>query len=314
MQTQVAARKYNLILKTRSQALVILSAGAGDTNLKEVRQVIEQCFSQANWVCRIYETTDNDNISPIVRQALNQEYELIVAAGSDDTISSLTYELVYSNVPLGIIPVGTGHTLAQELGIPLDLQEACRLLVGKHSSKSLDTMVINEHASLSHISLGFNSLTSNEAKAEVKQQRYGRLASLWAALKQLASPHRWRLMIETDGQHTYHRASLVFLANTGVGLPRSQGGPRIYPDDGQLNICVVKIQTITDFLKIAWQALLGRPGKAPNPTYLTAKRNITIRADKPIPVQADGKTVTQSLVRVAIFPNSIQIIVPATTL
>src|ERR1700750_3169573 len=49
--------------------------------------------------------------------ALRRGARLVVAWGGDGTISEVASALVFGNVPLGIVPAGSGNGLARELGV-----------------------------------------------------------------------------------------------------------------------------------------------------------------------------------------------------
>jgi diacylglycerol kinase family enzyme len=51
-------------------------------------------------------------------------YAAVVAAGGDGTIGAAVSQLAESDVPLGILPLGTSNDVARSLGIPLDLATA----------------------------------------------------------------------------------------------------------------------------------------------------------------------------------------------
>ncbi len=51
-----------------------------------------------------------------------------VAAGGDGTIGSVATQLAGSDMPLGILPLGTSNDVARSLGLPLDLAQAARVI------------------------------------------------------------------------------------------------------------------------------------------------------------------------------------------
>ena len=63
-----------------------------------------------------------------VRQALHKKPDLVVVAGGDGTIRPIASELVGTNIPLAIIPVGTFNNLALSLGLPSDPLAACAVV------------------------------------------------------------------------------------------------------------------------------------------------------------------------------------------
>lgn len=55
-------------------------------------------------------------------------FAAVVAAGGDGTIGAVATQLAGTDLPLGILPMGTSNDVARSLGIPLDLAAACRVI------------------------------------------------------------------------------------------------------------------------------------------------------------------------------------------
>src|SRR5947209_1767640 len=64
----------------------------------------------------------------LARQAVKDKHSLVIVAGGDGTIEDVASQLVGTDAILGILPTGTRNNLARELGVPLDINEACDLL------------------------------------------------------------------------------------------------------------------------------------------------------------------------------------------
>jgi diacylglycerol kinase family enzyme len=62
--------------------------------------------------------------------------------------------LVGTPIPLGIIPAGTANLLAQELKVPLSLEDAIALIIGPHDFKKIDAMRIGKRVYDLNISSG----------------------------------------------------------------------------------------------------------------------------------------------------------------
>src|SRR6187455_426129 len=54
----------------------------------------------------------------LARQAVNDGYELVIAAGGDGTVAEVAEGLVASNAVLGVLPLGSVMNVARMLGLP----------------------------------------------------------------------------------------------------------------------------------------------------------------------------------------------------
>jgi diacylglycerol kinase (ATP) len=64
----------------------------------------------------------------IARRSIAEGAELILAAGGDGTINEIAEGVVYSDVPLGILPAGTANVLANEMGVSSNIEHAAASL------------------------------------------------------------------------------------------------------------------------------------------------------------------------------------------
>jgi len=294
------------------KAFVVLNPVAGQCDVDVVRQALEQQFAKTNWTHEVYETTGQERVAEIVHAALERGFELFVAAGGDGTVSGVAGGIVHTAVPMGIIPVGTTNALARELGIPLEIDGALSLLMDDHAITNMDAMRIGDQFFVLNIGIGISALMMRDTERDIKR-RFGRIAYLWTGLGKLLGLRLWRFTVKVDGQSSRLRASEVLVVNGGgLGEPYFHWEPHIRLDDGRLDVFVLRARTAPDYLRVAWELLLGQQKRDPNVRFLSAERSIAINADRPLPVQADGDVIGQTPIQVQVVPNALQVIVPAT--
>jgi diacylglycerol kinase family enzyme len=147
------------------------------------------------------------------------------------------------------------------------------------------------------------------------KQRLGRLAYLWTAAKGLSGfqPRRFLLTID-DNSPRMVRASEVLVANVGTfGQPPFQWGPDIHPDDGELTVCVLRVRSLLDSIRLGVNVLRGAPRRDPSTRYFKARARVQIamvRASKPLPVQGDGEIIGETPVEVHLQGAAVRVIVP----
>ena len=60
------------------------------------------------------------DVADAARSAAEAGEAAVVAAGGDGTISAVSSALAGSDIPLGVLPLGTLNHFAKDLGLPLD--------------------------------------------------------------------------------------------------------------------------------------------------------------------------------------------------
>ena len=294
------------------RVFVVLNPVAGTSVVDDVRRALDHHFLPGETSCEIHETVKGDAIERIAHEAQGRGFEMVVAAGGDGTVSAVAEGLVGTETPLGIIPLGTANVLARELGIPVELEGAVRLLAGAHGVTSIDAMKVGEKHYFTQVGVGIDAMMIRDTRREDKR-RFGRIAYIWTALTRLLGFQPRRFLITADDRQERRRASQVVIANSGIlGQPPFRWGPDIEPDDGRLDVCIVRAQTLLDYLALGWHVVRGQHRQSSNVRYLRARRRIVIETRRPLPVQADGEIIGETPVQVQVVAAAVRVIVPET--
>jgi diacylglycerol kinase family enzyme len=73
--------------------------------------------------------------TPMARRAVKDGYKIVIAMGGDGTIEAVMRGMIGTKARLGIVPVGTENNIARSLGIPMDLEKACALILSDNTLK-----------------------------------------------------------------------------------------------------------------------------------------------------------------------------------
>jgi diacylglycerol kinase (ATP) len=84
----------------------------------------------------------------------------------------------------------------------------------------------------------------------------------------------------------------------------------VRPDDGIMDVCIIRARSLWDFLQVAWSVVTGQPGGTSHLSFLTGQQSVLIDAEGPLPVQGDGDLVAHTPVEVHIVPQAVRLIVP----
>lgn len=181
----------------------------------ELRSALARHFTSPRWTVEIYETTGKEDITATCRAACELCISLVISAGGDGTLVGVANALVHRQIPLGILPLGTGNRLARVLSIPLKLDEAVQLLAGDHTIIEIDALKVGNLNFFSNVSVGMSPGIMNETKSAQKK-RFGRLAYFLTIVKRSSLFHRQCYTLSIDGQPRQIRASEVLISNTTV--------------------------------------------------------------------------------------------------
>jgi diacylglycerol kinase (ATP) len=73
-------------------------------------------------------TSEGGSATSIAREAVAQDFDLVIACGGDGTVNEIVNGLAGSSIPMALLPAGTANILAKELGIPWNIPAAARLI------------------------------------------------------------------------------------------------------------------------------------------------------------------------------------------
>lgn len=299
------------VSNTGFRIFVVLNPVAGGADAATIRQMIDRQLGEDGGTAEIYETTGDEDLVAIVQGACEKEPDLVVVAGGDGTVAGVISGLVGSEIPLAILPAGTGNGLARALSIPLSLEEAAGLLVSEHRLTDVDVMRVDDRHYVLNVSAGISSRAMRATRVEEKR-RFGILAYVWTLLKELTGyqPRWYRLLLEDQTMRV--RASEVIVTNaTHLKNSRFTFGSREDLSDGCLDVYIITARNVLDYLILVWQTLISANDRRSKLKTFEISSSITIETPgSALPVQADGEPLGTTPVTVDLLPAALQVIVP----
>ena len=113
---------------------VILNARAGHGADDERQREITDLFAASGRQATVLVPGDGQDVTERARAAVQAGCRVLVAAGGDGTVNAVASALVGQAIPLGVLPLGTLNHFAKDLGLPLELPEAVRVVAAGHWS------------------------------------------------------------------------------------------------------------------------------------------------------------------------------------
>jgi YegS/Rv2252/BmrU family lipid kinase len=269
---------------------------------------VGQVMGQHGWSDPIWlETTADDSGYGQTRQALAAGADLVLACGGDGTVTACADSIAGSQVPLGILPMGTGNLLARNVGLPSAWRDALAVaLTG--ITQEIDAGAVNGRSFVVMAGLGLDAKMLRDTTEPLKR-RLGWAAYVLSVLRHLRDrPMRVSVAVD-DGPQIRTRASAVIVGNVGWlrgGLPLM---PDARPDDGLLDAVLVIARGPVGWLTVAAQVILRR--KNAEHVQRLQFTELRLEADRPQPWELDGEFMGETTqLTVSALPGRLMVRLP----
>ena len=297
-----------------TQALVIGRRRQGRKIADAVRQVRRQ-LEAGGWSVEESVVNTKGALRRTTARSVKHGVNVVVAVGGDGAVLQVVQVLAGSQVALGIIPMGTGNLLAGNLEIPKGIDQAVAVLVGGGRRRiDLGRLTIGGKRTMFAVAcgVGFDAEVMRATGRSTKL-RLGTLAYVAAAVKRQGQVRDVSHEITLDGVHHSMEATQVLLANFGRMGPMMRTRLEVIPDDGLLDVLVIRASGPLGGLLAGWEALRqGEPGESPEGHVFRARaRKVRISTEAGRLVETDGSVVGRTPVRVSVRPAALTVIVPA---
>lgn len=257
-------------------------------------------------------TDGTENDRKLVESNIGLECTAVVVIGGDGTIHGVANALAYKNVPLGIIPAGSGNDFARSLQIPKDHEGALnRILTGK--VKKMDLGRVGQEYFITIAGIGFDgkvAKVTNESKMKklLNKMSLGSLSYIYSLIKVLFTYQPTTVTIKIDERiHRFSEVWMISIAN----LPFYGGGIKICPDaiadDGLLDICILHGVNRWELLMVFPRAFSGSHITHKNVTMLKGK-DIFITPEKDLVIQCDGEIVAHNPIALTVEKEALHIL------
>ena len=293
---------------------LIVNPSAGGGKAGRVAPAVLRRLQELGLETRRVDTRDLEHARELATAAADAK-EIVACLSGDGLIGVIADVLrAHPDAVLGVLPGGRGNDLARVLGIAEDAVEACTTIAAG-VVRSVDLGLVGdvddpERAFVGIASCGFDSdanRIANEAPPWL-----GGLVYAYGALRALLSwrPARFEVVAHPSGQvHVFHGYSVAAANSRAYG-----GGMLIAPhallDDGQLDLILTSTAGKLRFLANLPRVFKGTHVELPSVHSFKAPE-VTISADRPFTLYADGDPIGELPVRVRAERAAVKMLVPA---
>jgi YegS/Rv2252/BmrU family lipid kinase len=286
-----------------------ISGGARPDAARVRAQIALDAVERHGDHAEVFITERSGHARELAKSAVRRGARLVLAWGGDGTINEVASALAFDDVPLGVVPSGSGNGLATELGISkraeraiaaalqatphrIDLGEIAGRLFVNLAGVGIDAYVAHEFGRASNVRRGFLTYAKITGRALLDYV-----------------PTRCRIVSDEGIVDT--QALLVTIANGTQYGNNARIAPQARLDDGLLDLVVVQASSRLRTFANVPRLFTGTADRVPGCT-MRRIRAAAIEADEPIVFHVDGEPVLggKSL-NVRIHPGALWVVAPA---
>lgn len=259
---------------------------------------------------------DADHARLLVEGALERGMDALVVVGGDGIISLALQVLAQTDIPLGVVPAGTGNDHAREFGIPTGDPEAAADVIADGAVREVDLGRIAGADGTDRwfgtvMAAGFDSLVTDRTNR--MSWPHGRMRYNLAMLAELSQLRLLPFRLSFSGGPDGDREVNTELTLAAFGNTKSYGGgmlicPAADPQDGLLDATMVASASRTKLIRLFPTVFKGTHVDLDE---VRTARAQTITVDSPgINAYADGEYVCPLPVTVSAVPDALRILTP----
>lgn len=286
------------------------SSGSGDC--APAARKVEEMFAAAGREARVTVATGGGKgLREAAERAVADGCDTLVAGGGDGTINLAASVLVGRDIPLGVLPLGTLNHFAKDLGIPLELEDAVRVILDGVTCP-VDVGEVNGRIFLNNSSLGVYPAIVR-LRERYQASGLGKwVAALWASLTVLRRNPFMAVRLIVHDEATVRRTPFVFVGNNEYRMVGLQAGTRESLTRRNIAVYVLNADRRVGLLRLAWQVLFKGVDQVKELDLLTVTE-ATIETRRPrLQVALDGEVVVlASPLEYRSRPAALNVYVPA---
>lgn len=283
--------------------MVVINPAAGKD--EPILNTINDVFYQYDleWDMRL--THKFGDAIQFAKEAAEQGFDLVAGYGGDGTQMEIATGVMESNLPMAILPGGTGNAMAFELKIPRDLRQAVELICTSDTIKAVDLAQAGNAKFMLRL---YSGVEEEQKTSREMKDKYGVLAYPMSTVQMARNLNHANYKMTIDGELVEEDGVSLMVLNAGStgGIDLAfAGGVDI--TDGLLDIFMLDT-TISSTLS-ATARFLQLPTETAGYHYWRG-REIVLEADPPQTIWIDGELLGPTPITITAVPAAVSIVVP----
>lgn len=285
----------------------MINPNSGRSRNESLISLIQETAAMKKISVSILYTTGSRDDETIREEIDLYKPDRVVAGGGDGTIQLVARNLIGTNIPIVLLPLGSANGLATSLNIPSDSNALTEYIFSELTPMPLDLLRINNRHICVHLAdIGINGMMVKEYEEAGHSGMFGYARHLVHAVKETPL---LRYTIKTERETLEQQGYMLAFANANMY------GTGIRITEGSVNDGIFEIRNIP---KISWSDAV-KAGLTKFDIFIDKNMFVDVISckqaevfiDQKIDLQIDGEYIgAVDYLKIEILPAAINILLP----
>lgn len=267
--------------------LLMYNPVSGRSNFKINLPLIKKIFNQSHHSLTIYESKAAKDLERVAFEEA-KHYDVFLVAGGDGTANEVLNGVMKSPIKpaIGLLPSGTANDTAAILGVNKNIKRSLKIYMNE-TPVLIDVNKINNQYFFYTAASGLLTRVSYDiSRRHIK--KYGYLAYMIAAVKDLSNEYRYPVRVKYDGQVVSMECAMILgLSSNRVGGMRLINFSKSRLNDGLFELRFFK--RVKSFWRFRLLSSFIRGGKKLREDLHISSSRFEIETSSNVDWNADGE-------------------------
>ncbi len=285
---------------------LIYNPHSGKRELLDNFDIVFKCYQEKGYMIDTFRVGRDVQIKDAFFHDYS-EYNHILIAGGDGTVNNTVNAMKNANVdlPIAILPLGTANDFAGNLGMPKDIEEACKQILNSEV-RNIDLGLANDKYFVNILSTGIFTDISHKVNPKMKKS-FGKLAYYLRGIQDAYNLKPLGIDVVSHETENLEEKYIMFVFN-GKTAGKINLAYKAEIDDGKFDVILIKAKGIIKSINILFKILNG--------TYLDDEDvvehfktdELLIHSDEDIFIDIDGEKGPKCPVEITCIKGGLKVL------
>ncbi|MBN1469907.1 MAG: YegS/Rv2252/BmrU family lipid kinase [Fusobacteriaceae bacterium] len=285
---------------------LIYNPHSGKRELLDNFDIVFKCYQEKGYMIDTFRVGRGAQIKDAFFHDYS-EYNHILIAGGDGTVNNTVNAMKNANIdlPIAILPLGTANDFAGNLGMPKDIEKACKQILNSEV-RNIDLGLANDKYFVNILSTGIFTDISHKVNPKMKKN-FGKLAYYLRGIQDAYNLKPLGIDVVSHETENLEEKYIMFVFN-GRTAGKINLAYKAEIDDGKFDVILIKAKGIIKSINILFKILNGTYLEDEDVVEHFKTDELLIHSDEDIFIDIDGEKGPKCPVEITCIKGGLRVL------